>query len=242
MAYHRRECFIRPRFASLRDGRSLWQYGAYGNTVPGYCNRVLRSYAQLLKDAVAADFPGYTEIAVSFPNQWELVQQLRPADGPLYVAGLPRLFERSDSERFYGLPGDINRTLTTYRQYKILQPWPQPTLLVQWDVRSGTRMILRPEDLTVELQPIGQAQAWWGDTYGVIWECYFFSTHLRSTWMGELIASWQAVESDIEVGMIFTKAHEPDFPEGEVDYTDFLTILGYSPDPSVDGRWWGKRQ
>ena len=71
---------------------------------------------QLLKDAVAADFPGYTEIAVSFPNQWELVWELRADDGPLYVAGLSRRRERSDIQQFYGLPGDINRALTTYRQ------------------------------------------------------------------------------------------------------------------------------
>jgi hypothetical protein len=51
---------------------------------------------QLLKDAVAADFPSYTEIAVSFPNQWELAQELRPTDGPRYVAGLPRRQEYSD--------------------------------------------------------------------------------------------------------------------------------------------------
>ena len=174
---------------------------------------------KLLKDAVAADFPGYTEIAVSFPDQWELVQELRPADGPLYIAGLPRRREHSDSERFYGLPGDINQVLTTYRQYRVFQPWPQPILLVEWDAQRGTGTVLRPEDLTVQLQPIGQAQAWWGDTYGIIWECYFFSAHLRPTWMGELIACWQAVEIDIGVSTIFTDAHEPDFPEGS------LTIL-----------------
>ena len=197
---------------------------------------------QLLKDAVAADFPGYTDIAVSFPDQWESVQELRPADGPLYVAGLPRQQERSDSERFYGLPGDINRTLTTYRQYKVFQPWPQPTLLVEWDAQRGTGTVLRQESLTIQLQPIGQAQAWWGDTYGVIWECYFFSAHLRPTWTGELVTCWQAVAIDIGVSTIFTEAHEPDFPEGKLDYTDFLTILGYSPDPIADGRWWSKRR
>jgi hypothetical protein len=63
---------------------------------------------QLLKEAVAADFPGYTEIAVSFPDQWEVVRKLRPDDGPLYIAGLPRWRERSDSERFYR--GCINKT------------------------------------------------------------------------------------------------------------------------------------
>ena len=110
---------------------------------------------QRLKDAVAADFPGYTEIAVSFPNQWELVQELRPTDRPLYAAGLPRRSERSDSKRFYGLPGDINQALTTYRQYRIFQPWPQPTLVAGWQVQSGTRPILRQEGLTIQLQPIG---------------------------------------------------------------------------------------
>ena len=49
-------------------------------------------------------------------------------------------------------------------------------------------------------------------------------------------------EQTIGVSTIFTEAHEPDFPEGEVDYTDFLTILGYAPDPGADGRGWGKRR
>ena len=137
------------------------------------------------------------------------------------------------------MPGEVNQTLRTYRQYRIFQPWPQPTLLAEWDAQRGTGTVLRQEGLTIQLQPIGQAQAWWGDTYGVIWECYFFSVRLRPTWLGELIACWQAVESDIGVSMIFTEAHEPDFPEGEVDYTDFLTILGYAPDP--DRCWWSKR-
>jgi hypothetical protein len=150
---------------------------AFGRVVLAICtdSAMRKLMRQLLKDAVAADFPGHTEIAVSFPNQWELVQELRPADGPLYIAGLSRRPERSEPGRFYGLPGEINRTLTTYRQYKIFQPWPQPTLLVEWDAQSGTGTVLRPEGLTIQLQPIGQAQAWWGDTYGVIWECYFFS-------------------------------------------------------------------
>jgi len=104
---------------------------------------------KLLKDAVAADFPDYTEIAVSFPDQWELVQELRPADGLLYVAGLPRRSERSDSERLYGLPEDINRVLTTYRQYKIFQPWRQPTLLAEWDAQRGTGTVFRQESLTI---------------------------------------------------------------------------------------------
>jgi hypothetical protein len=145
---------------------------------------------KLLKDAVAADFPGYTEIVVSFTDQWELVQELRPADGPLYISGLPRRQERGASERFYGLPGEINQTLMIYRQYKIFQPWPQPTLLVEWDAQSRTGTALRQEGLTIQLHPIGQAQAWWGHTYGVIWECYFFSARLRPTWIGELIACW----------------------------------------------------
>src|SRR6266545_4157259 len=116
---------------------------------------------QLLKEAVAADFPGYTEIAMSFPDQWELVQELRPDDGPLYVAGLPRRRELGDTERFYGLSGDVNQVLTTYRQYRVFQPWPQPTLLAEWDAQRGTGTVLRQEGLTIQLQPIGQAQAWW---------------------------------------------------------------------------------
>ncbi len=89
----------------------------------------------------------------------------------------------------------------------------------------------------VTLQPIGQAQMWKGDTYGLLWEGYFFQTQRGSVdWLAELAAFWQAVEQDMGVNQIFTEPQDPDFGEG---YTDFLRRLGYGPNPNFD-RWWSK--
>lgn len=74
-----------------------------------------------------------------------------------------------------------------------------------------------------------------------MWECYFFSTRLRSTWLDELVSFWKVVEVDTGARTIFTQPHEPDFPPGELDYTDFLANVGYSPDPQTEG-WWSKAQ
>jgi hypothetical protein len=39
---------------------------------------------------------------------------------------------------------------------------------------------------------------------------------------------------------LFTEAHELDFPKDELDFTHFLTILGYLPNSDADRRWWDK--
>ena len=87
--------------------------------------------------AAAIDFPAASEILVSFPDKWELVGVLKREDQPLYVAGLPPSQEKGRADQFYGLPAEINRSLTSYRLYKLFEPWPQPTILVAWDEAKG---------------------------------------------------------------------------------------------------------
>ena len=188
--------------------------------------------------AVAAkDYPG-AEIGVSFPKQWELVQAFKSNQARLYVASLPPSQERTREDRFLGLPPEINRSFNTYRQYKLFEPWPQPIIPVAWDEAKGEGRVLAGGRLRVQLQPLGQAQIWKGDTDGLVWECYFHqSRQQRENWQMELTTFWQAVERDMGVKKIFTQPYEPTFEQG---YRDFLSHLGYTSDPNYE-RWWSKQ-
>ena len=78
--------------------------------------------------AAAIDYPTASEIVVSFPNRWELVSCFRRQSKfydnvRLYVAAFPPSQERSRPNHFSGLPPEINRSLTSYRLYKLFQPW-----------------------------------------------------------------------------------------------------------------------
>lgn len=110
---------------------------------------------------------------------------------------------------------------------------------VSWDTRIGEGRIIGGSGLRVHLHPVGQAQVWKGETYGVLWECFPFNNQReRQTWQEELATFWQAVENDMGVRKIFTEPHEPAFEES---YTEFLSSLGYTPDPDFE-RWWSKEQ
>ena len=139
----------------------------------------------------------------------------------------------------FGLSPEMNRSMTTYRLYKLFEPWPQPIIPVAWDETRGEGWVLEGGELRVRLQPLGQAQAWTGETYGVLWECFLHETQQRGdTWQEELIQFWQAVEEDMGVHKIFTQPHEPAYGEG---YPEFLSRLGYAPDSDF-GRWWSKHR
>jgi hypothetical protein len=89
--------------------------------------------------AVGIDYPAAAEVLVSFPDQWELVHQLRRAgSSPVYIAGFPLSREEPRRDHFYGLPPEINLELVTYRLYKFFEPWPMPSVIVGWDETRGT--------------------------------------------------------------------------------------------------------
>lgn len=182
------------------------------------------------------DYPEASEILVSFPDEWELVEHLSREDAPRYVAAMPAREERPRPDRFYGLPGEINGTLNTYRHYKMFKPWPQPTLTVRWDSATGTGRIEGMKDLKVQLQPVGQAQVWQNERDAVLWECYMHGAFKKPDWQEELAEFRLAVEQDVRVTRIFTQPHEPSFEEG---YTGFLSELGYQEDSAYPG-WWSK--
>lgn len=108
-----------------------------------------------------------------------------------------------------------------------------PSIHVSWDETTGTGQVAGAGDLKIQLNSLGIAQAWYGQRVGVIWECYFSAEEIEEvTWF----AFWQAAERDMGVGKIFTEPHEPTLEEG---YTNFLSRLGYAPDPDYP-RWWSK--
>jgi len=184
------------------------------------------------------DYPAVSEVMVSFPDQWELVRPMERGDTLLYLAAMPPNQEWTRRDRFYGLAPEVNLELNTYQLYKFFQPMPIPSVIVSWDEATGTGRVEKMGDLKMQLRPIGQAQIWRGPTYGVLWECYFHETRRRATtWQDELCQFWRAVEEDMGVVEIFTQPHEPTFERG---YTNFLSRLGYAPDP-VCPEWWSKQ-
>jgi hypothetical protein len=104
-----------------------------------------------LRVAVAIDYPHASDILVSFPDQWELIHQVRRADTPLYVAGLPVSQERPSRDQFYGLLPEVNLSLASYRLYKLFQPWPMPSVIVGFDAATGIGRVEKMGDLKVHL-------------------------------------------------------------------------------------------
>ena len=189
--------------------------------------------------AAAADHPTASEILVSFPDQYQLVHSFQRGDILLYVAAFPISHERPRRDNFFGLSPEINQSLTDYRMYKLFEPWPQPLFQVIWDRTQGEGRVVGQTDLKIHLHPLGQAQVWKGETHGVLWECFWHGTRQRQEhWQEELAQFWQVVEEDMGVKKIFTQPHEPTFEE---KYTEFLSRLGYAPDPEFE-HWWSKER
>ncbi len=189
-----------------------------------------------LTAAALFDYPSASEIAVSFPEEWELVEQIRRGDTSLYVAAMPTSSERPSRNRFHGLGPEINLELTAYRLYKFFLAWPTPSVTVLWDASAGIGRVEGVSDLKVQLQPVGQAQVWLGQNFSVLWECYFHEPRRERNWQNELAAIWRVVEKDMGLAKIFTLPQDPAFEEG---YQGFLRRLGYELDPGYVG-WWSK--
>lgn len=195
------------------------------------------SLTEKLTTAVALDYPEASEVLVSFPDKWELVHQLQQEDTRRYIAGMPPRQEEPRPDHFYGLTKEINLEVSTYRLYKMFEPWPQPSIHVSWNEMTNTGRVEGMGDLKIQLYSLGQAQAWYGNQHGVIWECFFHETRRReATWQDDLVEFWLAVERDLAVKKVFTEPHEPAFEDG---YQNFLSRLGYAPDLDYP-RWWSK--
>lgn len=191
-----------------------------------------------LIEVARRDFPQASDVLVSFPSEWEFIDTVEREGQRLYVAGFP--IERAQLSRhhFEGLAPEINVSLVFYRLYKFFQPWPMPQVRVEWNAR---RQRGRVTDLTgwrLQLQPVGQAQAWFGVDHGVLWECYFDSSRRDVNRLENLEEVWQRVEEDVGAPKLFTLPYEPAF---EGNYTDYLQRQGFRQDTENAG-WWSKRR
>ena len=194
--------------------------------------------ASKLTGIAARDFPGALEILVSFPDQWEFLDVVKHESMPLYVAGFPIERAHSPRDHFEGLSPEINVNLVFYRLYKFFQPWPLPQVAVAWDGRKGEGRVVEDRGFNLQLRPVGQAQAWFGLTHGVIWECYLERTHRVQDWEDTLAQIWGIVEQDVRAPHLLTAPHEPTMPTG---YPEFLTRLGYTPNAEYP-LWWSKQR
>ncbi len=195
-----------------------------------------------LISAVSRTYPQASEILVSFPDEWELIETLEQKRGertsPLYIAAMPAKPERPSRHHFPDLPPEINLSLTSYRLYRFFEPWPTPTILLDWNPYVGQGRVAGQGDMKIRLQDIGDAQAWVGKNVAVIWECFFHNQGRQSeNWEDLLAKVWQAVEKSLGVPKIFTPDHEPTM-EAAV-YREFLGRMFYAPEPA-SARWWSK--
>lgn len=184
------------------------------------------------------DFPASSEVLVSFPEQWEFIDKVEHAGGQIYIAGFPIERAFTGRDHFEGLPAEINVDLVFYRLYKFFQPWPMPQIIVEWDQSKEEGRVIGDRGFKLQLQPAGQAQAWFGVSHAVLWEAYFAESRRFANWQNVLADVWGVVETDLDAPKIFTAPHEPTFPEG---YREFLTRLGYAPN-AEHSLWWSKRR
>lgn len=199
--------------------------------------REARPQVPKLVDVVGRDFPDATAVRLSFPELWEYVETVRTAASPLYIAGFPIERAFHGREHFEGLAPEINVNLVFYRLYKFFQPWPLPEVTVEWSPVEGHGRVTDVRGYDLQLHPVGQAQAWFGVDYGVLWECYLEGSHRSTNWQDTLANIWKVVEKDIGTPTLFTPPHEPAFGGS---YIEYLRKLGYREDAGSTS-WWSKQ-
>jgi len=189
-----------------------------------------------LVEVAARDFPNASTVQVSFPDKWEHLATIESANSSMYIAGFPIERAYSTSHHFAGLPHEINVNLVFYRFYKFFEPWPRPQLTLEWQVGQPHGQVTEFQGFQVQLQPIGQVQAWFGVENAVLWECYMDSSRRDMNSQQNWKEVWERVEQDVDAVNFFTLPHEPAF---EGSYIDFLKQLGYQEDPE-HFCWWRK--
>lgn len=214
------------------------------------------SEGTLLAGAILADYPGASQVLLSFPDDWEIVAKLTRGERTIYVGAFAPEQQRPDRDHFCGLSAATNLALDRYRHYKFFTPWAMPSLYVRFVNGSDTGHVVGYGPLRVQMREVGQAQVWYSSsprsreeldsaesasTGGValIWECYTFTTCRDAGWLEGLSALWQVIECDLNaigIRQIYTQPKEPTISDG---YEDLLLNLGYAPDGECPA-WWSK--
>lgn len=142
---------------------------------------------------------------------------------------------------FSFLTPEANRGLSRYVQAQVLEPWPQPLIDVAWP-EQGAGVVSKISRVDVLLNPVGDAQLWYGGETGVLWEARFWQpVKARSDHAALLHRLWELCELYLaERGVRFIYAYDRD-PAFESDgYAAFLAARGYDRDPARDhlpGGW-----
>lgn len=191
-----------------------------------------RKLTEVLQEA----YPTAAGVRVSFPDKWEFVETVQHQKTKLYVAGFPIERSFTGREHFEGLGPEINVDLVFYRLYKFFRPWPTPQVNIEWNASQRHGTITDFQGWQVQMQPVGQAQAWFGVNAALLWECYLEDSRREENDPERLASLWRVVEKDVRSPKLYTLPHEPSF---DGDYPEFLKDLGYQPDADTQG-WWSK--
>ena len=191
------------------------------------------NHVDKLTAVVAADFPKACDIIVSHPEDWELIHKTWRSSTPLYLSALPADNEAADPDRFGGLPPEINRDLVNHRVYRLFYPWLLPCFSEIGGYRAETPQE-GERDYRIQLTPIGYGQVWFGTTYGVILECSIVKVARGRNWKAELSEIVESIKKDMNVTKVFA---EPTLQGWGEDYTEVLTLLGFTPEPN-SSTWW----
>ena len=119
--------------------------------------------------------------------------------------------------------------LAHYLQVRPLEPWPQPLVEVNWNSAEATGVSSAIQSVDVLLNPVGNAQLWWGSTTGVIFEAFFeVRTEERPNEFGQLQQLWGQCERYLAskgVREVWTYNRDPRYDD-EL-YKTFLCEQGY---------------
>ena len=119
--------------------------------------------------------------------------------------------------------------LAHYTQVRPLEPWPQPLVEVSWNSAETTGVSSSIHGVDILLNPVGNAQLWWGGTTGVIFEAFFEGrTEERPNELGLLRQLWGQCEVYLAskgVREVWTYNRDPRYDE-EL-YKTFLRVQGY---------------
>lgn len=144
--------------------------------------------------------------------------------------------ERLERGRFAFPAPEKNLAITLYRHITPVEPWSQPRLGIAWNAAQGEDRVLGTSHVNVVLKGIGNAQLWWGDGIGVIWEAFFEErVQKRSNYDLLMHRLWDTLGrylTEQDVKRIYTYAHDP--ARDDAWYQAFVANRDYRRDSGRD--------
>lgn len=172
------------------------------------------------------------EIRMAWADEIELIGVIE-VDNNQYFLGAEALgSHRAKPGDYRGLSADECSAIRFYRGFRLLQPWPQPTLTIALGPADDGHVIGAHQSVVpVQMREIGSSQAWWGDAAGVVWEVLLNRDVFPDPDLYRIcyMAFWRNVEDHLRgqgVRAFVTEHVDPNFDI--TWYQDVLRSLGYS--------------